>query len=341
MNILTDYHHRDLYFSNHLLLEKRLGFNLYRPIGTEWAGEGWWTIHTACAIGTDQTVVGQFLEPGIGDNPLDDQSFQEGDMWNIHNGTHDYIQKCITIQMFKDMKFDIIMPSHWCHYELWEALRKKYQPQAVMVAHVGNVDRKNEVEHVIRSVPFPGKCKKQVLIHQELNQDIYKCTPINSETRNITSVTNGYMGSIEYEKYKKNLPEFDFKYYGINCPEGMLHGTDQVSSKMQEANLGWSTKGWGGLGHSNMGWMYSGRGIITNMSQHRLYGECALDLFEPGATCIDIEDGTESEVSEKIRVAMNPMITQFLGDNAKKRFHEVVNYESEAESAKQFFSEIL
>lgn len=39
--VLTDLHHFDLYYSFHKLFEERLGFKLYRPIGTQWSNCGY------------------------------------------------------------------------------------------------------------------------------------------------------------------------------------------------------------------------------------------------------------------------------------------------------------
>lgn len=342
IKILTDLHHRDLYYSNHLLLEKRLGFELYRPIEKDWADEGMWSQHTAVPYGIEPALIDQYLTPGCGENALGKDSFTRGDIINVHKEDHKYFQRAVPFGAFKDMEFDVIMPTHWCHYRLWEGLRNKYQPKAKMVYHVGNVSIAEDLGNVIRSVPlFPGSSKRDVLVHQELNTDIYRYKPIDTSSQNITSVTNGYMYSEDYERYKEAMPDVRFRYFGVNCPDGILHGTAAVYEKMVEANLGWTTKGWGGLGHSNMAWMYCGRPVITNMSQHRMYGECALKLFEPGVTCIDIEADTTEEVCKEIRKWMHPDNAHKYGEAAKKRFHEVVNYEEEAEAAKVFMDDVL
>lgn len=341
MKILTDLHHSDLYFSNHLLLEKRLGFELFRPIGKEWAEEGLWKIHTFCEIGVDPTVIDQYLIRGSGENYEREGANYSDGVWFQKRACHNYTQKAVTLQKFKDMRFDIIMPSHNSHYDSWKSLRDRFQPHAKIVNHVGNVNISTDLDYVIRSVPFHGKSKKCVLAHQELDSSIYECTDIVAETRNITSVTNGYTFPRIYEDYKMKLPNYNFKYFGAGSPDGPLHGTKSVAEQMKKANLGWSTKDFGGLGHSNMGWMYSGRPVITNMSQHIFTGECAIKLFEPGVTCIDVDSGSVEEVSKEIVKWMDPETGQKHGDMAKKRFHEIVNYESEAENVKQFLAEIL
>lgn len=45
MKVLADHHHDDLYESLRILFEDRLGWELYRPIGTEWYTEGYWDVY--------------------------------------------------------------------------------------------------------------------------------------------------------------------------------------------------------------------------------------------------------------------------------------------------------
>ena len=90
-----------------------------------------------------------------------------------------------------------------------------------------------------------------------------------------------------------------------------------------------------------MGWMYSGRAVITNMSEHRKWGELAMKLFEPGFNCIDLDAGTEKENCDMIRSWINQEVANTMGRNSRTRFLELINYEKEAEDAKEFLSKIL
>jgi hypothetical protein len=338
MRILVDTHHRDLLYALHCLFEKRLGWEMYIPIGPEWAEKGYWTMHEAHNC---DSLIGQYLTHNSGDHPFCDKYKNEDGIHHIWNRCHQYHMKAVDFDRFLDMDFDIVMPTHWCHYDVWKKLHSEAKSKSTLVYHVGNIDRREKLGNVIRSVPHPGGSDVSVLVNQELNTDIYRYTNVSRGSNNIHSVTSGYMFPELYQRYKKLLPEIDFKYYGIDCPDGVLHGTDGVFEKMKEATLGWTTKGYGGLGHSNMGWMYSGRAVITNMSEHRKWGELALKLFEPGFNCIDLDSGTEKENCEMIRDWMNPDVANAVGKNARTRFLELINYEKEAEDAKEFLSKIL
>lgn len=338
MNVLTDLHHRDLYYSLHCLFEKRLGCTLYRPEGMDWYTRGYWDMGDCAPY---DALHQQFLIHGLGENVVDHRSPPKGDVSYVWNHTHGYFGRSVSMSAFSDMKFDVILPSHPANYECWKKLQRDLQPKATYIAHVGNIFVNPQCDFVIRSISFLGECKKSVLVHQELNQSIYRHVPTSTLTRKITSVTNGYPFSEIYNVYKSAMPDCDFKYFGgAGSPDGVLdlHG---VAKQMQLANLGWSTKVMGGLGHSNMGWMLSGRPIVTNMSEHHKIGECALDLFEPGVTCIDIDSGTVDENASIFRSWMHPEEAAKRGGLCVSRFREVINYESEAEKVSKFLSEVL
>lgn len=346
MKVFVDLHHSDLYYSLHLLLEKRLGFELYRPVGMDWFTEGFWKIATPYS--DPLPVVSQFLTNDI---EYPERYHPEYGIYNIeckdgvyhvYDPIHKYYQKAITLDTFKNTKFDLIISTVQEHDHTFQILKDKYQPTAKHIAQLGNVGQKTEVKDVFHSVTYkPYPYQNAVLIHQEIDTNLYKFTPINSYTKNIYSVVNLAPDIETYNLYKNKMTDCNFKYYGINSPDGMLDGTFGVSSKMIESNIGWSLKPLGGLGHSNMGWCYSGRPIITNMSQHRFFGGVALQLFEPNVTCIDIEsDNLESNIN-KIQDWLIPENTTKYGENLRNRFLELVNYDVEEQRFRQFLSKLL
>lgn len=346
MKVFVDLHHSDLYYSLHLLLEKRLGFELYRPVGMDWFNEGYWQI--AKPYNHDISIVKQFLNidiehpdryhPRCGNYSVSCKN----DIYYVYEPIHDYYQKAITLETFKNLKFDLIISTVQEHDHTFQTLKDKYQPTAKHISQLGNVGQKTEVKNVFHSVTYkPYPYQNAVLIHQEIDTNLYKFTPINSSTKNIYSVVNLAPDIEIYNLYKNQMTDCNFKYYGINSPDGILDGTFGVSSKMIESNIGWSLKPLGGLGHSNMGWCYSGRPIITNMSQHRFFGGVALQLFEPNVTCIDIESNDLELNINRIRDWLLPENTIKYGEKLRNRFLELVNYDVEEQRFRQFLSKLL
>lgn len=343
MKVFIDLHHGDLYYAMHLLFEKRLGFELYRPIGLDWFHEGFWGIGNPYPDPLDTAKA--YLD--ISKEGWKQYININGDPY-IQNGTHyvyepfhEYYQKAITLEKFKQMKFDLIVATFPTHDQTYTKLKNLYQPQAKLIAQLGNVNQTTCIPNVIHSVPYKGKQPNVVFAHQEIDLNHYKYIKPNNSTKKIYSVVNCAPYLDTFHIYKVALPEIEMKYYGASCPDGSLEGSKAVGQKMQEANIGWHLKPLGGIGHSTMGWFASGRPVITNMSQHRLYGGDALQLFEPGVTCYDIETHTQEQNISNIRKLIQPEINNILAQNAYKRFHEVINYNHEEKLVRKFLERLI
>lgn len=344
LNVFADLHHADLYFSLHRLFEARLGWNLYRPIGLDWFHEGYWKI--AEPYGNAMDTVGQYL--AIANTGWDQYKningnhYVENDIYHTYDPGHDYYQKAITLEKFKSMKFDIVLSSIPRHDDTFPGLISKYQPTAKHISQMGNVRQTTRARNVMYTVPYaPTRDQNTCFYHQEIDPNLYKYVPIPTAKR-IYSVVNLLPYAHLFNEYKNALPEVEFKAYGASCPDGSLPGAKGVSAKMQEANIGWHCKPLGGLGHSAMGWMASGRPIITRMSDHRGYGgsDC-LRLFEPGVTCIDADHGGVTNNIGMIRRLLDPEVNARFAENAYKRFHEVINYDAEEQELRKFLERLV
>src|SRR5258706_14059099 len=106
MNVLVDYHHGNLYHSLHLLFEKRLGFKLFRPIGMQWAEQGWWKVHEPYGFALD--TAGQYLD--INDKHWDSYKNLNGDyklkddIYHVYDPENKFQHKAVTLEKFKEMQ---------------------------------------------------------------------------------------------------------------------------------------------------------------------------------------------------------------------------------------------
>ena len=124
-NVFCDYHHSDLFHSMHLLFEKRMGYNLFRPIGLDWYTSGFWKYHKW------MDVVKQYLE-FRGDEILRDGYYECPDP------THSSFTKAVTFEQFKRMQIDIIVATVPENTKCYWELRKIYKPRAKLIQEVGN-----------------------------------------------------------------------------------------------------------------------------------------------------------------------------------------------------------
>lgn len=344
MNVFTDLHHGDLYFSLHLLFERRLGWNLYRPIGLDWFHQGFWKV--AEPYGNAMDTVNQYLE--INNHGWDQYKnlngthYVDDEIYHALDPGHHYYQKAITFEKFKSMKFDLIVPTIQSHDVPYERLRTLYQPQAQVVAQMGNLNQRTHLPYAIHTTPYhPRPGQQTVMYHQEIDPDLYHYEPPNPNSKCIFSMVNCLPYAQIYNQYKAALPEVDMRAYGASCPNGSLSGSAGVSAAMREANMGWHCKPGDGFGHTAMGWFASGRPVVTRMSDVVSYGADAPRLFEPDVTCINIEAGTLQDNVRKIRQWLEPENNLRLAETACQRFKEVVNYDEEARQLQLFFERIM
>lgn len=342
MNVFVDLHHGDLFYSLHRLFVERLGFNLYRPIGLDWFNQGFWKI--AEPYGNARDTINQYLDINergyIPYKNLNGQHYIEDQIYHVYDPGHAYYQKAITLDRFKSMKFDIIIPSISSHEPSYTQLRNRFQPQAKVIAHLGNAGQRTNIPNVIYSIPYSVPASQNaVFVHQELDPNIYFYEEPNLETRNIYSLVNCLPFPHLYNQYRQLMPDFNWKAYGAGSPEGPVDGSRGVAKKIREANIGWQLKPLGGAGHTAMGWLYSGRPVVTNMSENRKSGGEALSLFEPGVTCLDIEAHSPQENCRLIRDIWENQLEW--GQRARRRFTDIINYNREEQEVRKFLGRLL
>ena len=343
MKIFTDLHHGDLHFSLHLLFEKRLGFELYRPIGLEWFHAGYWKV--AEPYGNKMDTVNQFLglTPGLYDpyKNINGQHFVKDDVYHVYIPGHDYHQKAVTLEKFKSMNFDIILRSHPAHGHIYERLRNQFHPKAKIIMQMGNIKQRTHLPNVLHSNSYSPKPHQHCIrYHQEINpKHFYYVDPPKGE-KNIYSVVNCAPYLNLYNKYKGSVLDANWKYYGSRSPDGALSGARKVAEKMRDANIAWHLKPSGGVGHSTKGWFATGRPLVTNMSEHRKAGGDALSLFEPGTTCIDLDSGSVHDNTKKIRQLLDPDENLKWAKRVNRRWKDIINYDRDEERIRKFLENL-
>lgn len=344
MNVFADLHHSGLYYSLHILFEKRLGGNLYRPIGTNWFEDGFWDI--AKPYNNNPATIVQYLQitpyfaPIDGSPALNTVSQLKSTHYEVRELEHDYIQKAITLDQFKEMDIDIIIasiPDHWVTYK---KLRDIYKPKAMLICHMGNIGWDNEklikqgqVENLLASVK-PFDLPKNINLcwyHQELPIVDFKL-PLRKQ---ITSFVHLFPKPEQYYRYTKALPDFDWKAYGAGAPDGWKNGLVNIYQGMQESMWGYHVKpGGDGMGHIWHSWCMVGRPLLTNFSDYK--DKLGGLLFEHTVTGIDLEQGTVSENAAFVRHYSDPEAHARMCMAVRKRFEEIVNYDIEEKKIRKF-----
>jgi hypothetical protein len=349
MKIFADLHHGELYHSLHLLFEKRLGFELYRPVGMEWYHEGYW--HVFPHINTAR----QYLDLYSKSNPPKDvhgnelsPSARVNHSYSVEDGIHlvndptkdDFDHKAITLDKFKSIKFDIIIASMPGHIAPFQKLIKEFQPQAKLVFQIGNPGWPipHDVHNVLCSTsPKNMGNKNSVCYHQEFDLDLFKYEPptIHNEANSYIH----WMTQIELlNQYKAGLPDWTFKTYGAGM-EGHFQKTTNLAKAMIKSGWTWHMKELGdGFGHVLHNTYACGRPAIINTSYY--HGMIGGELLEDKVTCIDLGKRTIEENLKVLQEYSDPEKHLALCENAYKRFSELVNYEEEGNLIKKFIERL-
>ena len=337
VNVLTDLHNGSLYNSLHLLFEKRLGFNLYRPIGEQWFHEGYFKI--AEPYGNYPGTISQYL--AINDRPYDPYTNLNGDLvesdgiYKIFSPEGNFEHKAITFDTFKNMKFDYIVGSHPLH-ECWEGLLQ-YQPTPKFIMQLGNENQTTNTQNVLSSVwaMSPRLGQNVCYYHQEFDLNEFTYEPPDNHTL-IRSFVHLHPEKETFDIYKSNLPEFQMEAYGMGTDLGP---SQNIAKQMKESAFGWHIKPADGYGHILHNWYACGRPVIIRGDYYA--GKTGGMLLEDGKTCIDLDKHNFTENLNMIRYWSLPDHHKEMCKNAHDIFMKVCDFNSEAENIKTFLSNIL
>lgn len=345
MRVFCDFHHSSLLRSLVLLFERRLGGEVYRPIGMEWFDEGFW------AINNQRDTAMQFLDPDSQprDNtpPLNTPEGLRADgVYEILDPGAKSSHKACTLEFFKNNRFDYVIASIPAHIPLFERLIAEYQPNAKLIVQMGNNwNLENYAgENVLASIAPQFSPANTMFYHQEFDLSVFHDTPVQPVRRvySFMNVLQQYKQAwTDYSELKRMMGRlgWEFRAYGGQCPDGNMTGPEQLASKMREAAFIFHVKpGGDGFGHIIHNAYAVGRPIITRPSHYR--SQLAEQLLVPG-TFIDLDRYGRAEVKNILtRLMFDPDALEAMGRRAAQRFDEVVDYKRESEEISAWLAQL-
>lgn len=327
-------HHAGLLNSLIMLFEGRLGGNVYRPIGLQWAREGYWNVFDHPATRLQYLTLKQGYKPTDGSKPLNNiKKFEKGIYYcqDIDSG---YYNKAITLKQFKKMDIDYVIASLPQHIEPFQKLATiKGCP---LIFQIGNQWDGIYCDNIMASakVNIPNDIN-HVIYHQEFDTAIFK--PNGYTPFTVTSLINIPEQMPDYElmlQIEKELPDWVFNVYG-GGRNGSMHGTDQVAQAIRQAQFVWHVKAGGdGYGHIIHNAFACGTPPIVKKSYYE--GKLASELMIDGQTCIDIDGLGLHEIIEKIKFYSDAERYADMSKSAFNKFQECVNFEADADKVRAF-----
>lgn len=317
--VFSDSHHQALTTSLKLLFSKRLGWEIRFPSGMAWWPDFW-------AIQPFEVTAKQYLERET-----------EGELG-------------ISLEEFKNTKFDLIIASVPQHVDKFIKLRDLYQPQAKLCFQVGNAwsfDTSFPIKNILASAKIPKLNGFNVCeYHQEFSLETFHYAPSNN-TRKVYSFIN-CLGSVDlyrldfylFLRLEELLSEYEFRSYGGQNRDGAIAPESAVAEKIREADWGWHMKsGADGYGFVIHQWMAVGRPVIVNYDEYK--NKLAGPLLIPDETCIAVSKNDSMEtVMEKIR-NITPEKHAWMCQRANEQFNNIVNFDQEEIAIRSFLSRLI
>lgn len=357
MKVLLDFHHDELYESLVLLFEKRLGFEVYRPIGPAWYHEGYWKIYDHPATVEQYLGFTTALPTFVGhtDNengPANDQGeilrYQNWDPKETYPGILEVASpvyegkryKCITLEQFKNQRFDIIVSSIPAHIEPHKQLIERFQPHAKHIFQAGNnwPSPYPRVQNILSSSRITlDHNANAVFYHQEFDLGIFNNLS-SPEPKRVANMMHYIQEKETFELLESKLPDWQFHSYGAGNRDGSRGPSiKDVAASFNEHGFIWHVKKEGdGYGYSLHHSFACGRPLITRCSHFT--GMTAEPLLVDGVTCIDLDRHHIDDVSLILSRAAHEY--KEWTDRAYKRFKEVVDFDHEFEDIKVFMSNL-
>jgi len=344
MRAFADFHHGGLQESLRILFVERLGWEFYRPVGTEWYTEGYWMVYDA--FDTAQQFLGLHLTQDYDDfqksNPTHwlNNGWKEtgGGVYAIPSQDMSKTHYGIRLEAFKSMKFDIIISSMPQHFAMYERLRQQYQPQAKHIFQMGNCwVPPAGVKNLMNSTSVePPDGVHHVRYHQEFDTTLFKLGPCP----NPRSVIN--MMHYQPPEFQEQFTALEnhmrsrgwvFHNHGAGNRDGAVFPLD-IPAAFQNHGFVWHNKRMEGYGYNLHQAVACGRPVICHRRFYKgMIGEALLTPH----TCIDQD---EYETLDALADALE-MWAQRHEEAAKEtaaRFKEVVDFDAEAKKITHFLN---
>lgn len=295
VKILADRHHSDLLYGLQRLFEDRLGYELYVPLGREWWDEGYWRFG-AESYGDDR-MARQFLEP--------DAAYREVEpgLWLTFDPHHPYrVIYGVSLERAR-VGWDLVL----CSVQDNQAgfVRFAHEAGAKYLYHVGNARQQIDwsLEPYVLNTSEASIIGRGVNIGQEFDHTTtfrYR-PPIRAQR--IVSFVN-LLPLIpeavrDYDALTLLLPEYEFRSFGHDCPDGYRRPVAAIADEMARAGWAYHDKPTGdGFGHIIHNWAAVGRPLIGHARYYA--GQRAEPLWQDLTTCIDLDKHTLPEAAEII-----------------------------------------
>ncbi len=310
-----------------------MGGKLFAPVGFDWAADGFWRLSQL------PETQKQYLYP------LTCERDEEGHYRYWDKGEQIW-QRRITLEQFKETKFDVIVCSLAEHSASFRTLRDKYQPQAKYIRLSGNTGEQinwDEFDNFIDTTGLyqPPENINSIVMGQEFPLDTFGyADPVNHKT------IKNYMNQLHeagayqiWQELKGLLPDYNFKMHGSGGDDGMVDGLAAIGDGMRDMSFLFQVKHHGeGFGHVIHNAYSVGRPAIAMLEFYK--GKLAEHFLIDGVSAIIIDGKPMEQVAKEIEYFSQPERHILMCHNARALFEKYVDFNADFERFKLFYEKL-
>ena len=331
MKILADLHHGQLYDAHTLLFVKRLGHELYRPMGWDWWDKKYYWFW-ANDDTKQQYLGGQSVQAKIVDEGA-----------TVLDLPYNSIHKGITMEHFLDSDFDIILSSTPEQFFGFTRFIKDFKLKHKFIFQMGNQwdDYPKHARNIMNSTTEPvAKNINCVQYYPEFELDMFRrnIEPKVPTVGCFLHHNQAHARELLFE-VEKLLPDWKFYEYGANNRNGPLDDTaTAMSNAMLNCDFVWHVKstgdGYGFIVHEAIS---AGRPVLV--SRNRYKGLTAEKMFEDGKTCINVDGKSAKQIALDLKSMYKNMA--YHRECCKDKFNSIVDFSVEGENVKKFLETLV
>lgn len=355
MKVFCDVHHEELFESLRILFEERFGFELYRPVGRNWFDEGYWKLSNI------DIAVRQFLELSKHSELFEEDMWAAGNLSASKNGHRRYFNifdsqiedgifyvrndvhvgqkyKGITLEAFKNTKFDIMVATLPEHIVPYQNLISKYQPRAKLIFQMGNPWKEfPAVANVLNSTSVEVNNCHHLNYNQEFKYNGIKKTYCG---QTIYSLTHNLLERDVFLELEKEMSDWTFRMHGFNNRDGFLGPELNLINDAfgQQFSFLWHVRKEGeGFGYCAHRAMAYGRPIIINSEYVRT--SKFYRYMKHRENCIDICGLSIDEI--KLEILSANKNYDYMSENMATTFKNNINYDEEFIKISKFINNLI
>ncbi len=346
--LLADFHHSDLYNSLLTLFEQRLGWEVYRPIGTEWHTAGYWAVYDHPATAAQYLNVGAAEPLDFDGNPITDKQgdaawlnrdatgSEETGLYKI--GKH----KAMTFKRATETKWDAVLSSMPQHFPRYEKFVREFCPTAKHIFQQGNMWAVPQgVRNHLNSTgvaPLPGS--NHVRYHPEFDLTEYARGSC-ANRRTVVNLCHYHQPHYQQEFYELERIMtplgWTFKNHGAGNRDG---ASDNVARTIRDAGFVWHNKGGGeGYGFNAHCAAAIGRPLISHRS---IYNGMTIQslMTVDGSTYINLDDRSLTHVAIGLENIVHQGLHPVACNDTASNFRAIVDFDAEARQIKAFLENL-